>query len=287
MAGNGGSRLGRGCRRALCLGVGLLGVFAAGASSAWASCANQVYDEALPVSSSSPPNAAAYAPTSNRVGWEVVTQHGLSSLYVRVATQETLGNDGTLSTLNAVDDFGLFESNTYGYYTGASNGGSNWWPNRPGQYYWQAFGIGESVDPSTGILTCHLYAGPVYTITIVAPQPAQPQGPAPITNQEIAQYAHVMIFRHTGRRPFIRGTCNSVPATATSDWCKIHWNAAGSSYSGSGTFWNYLGSDGKTYGGWNFSGTRTWRVCGGGGLALQALSGVGCSVRHRRFHWQS
>ena len=165
---------------AIGVGIGLSAAFGASATPAWATCANQVYDEALPVSSSSPPDGASYSPTSNRVGWEVVTMHGLEALYVRVATQATLGNDGTLSTSNEVDDFGLGESNTYGYYTGASNGGANWWPNRPGQYYWQAFGIGESTDPNTGLLTCDLYASPVYTITIAAPQP---QGPTtPITN---------------------------------------------------------------------------------------------------------
>ena len=182
MSGDGGPRLGKGWRRALCFGIGLLAVFAASATPAWATCANQVYDEALPVSSSSPPDGASYSPTSNRVGWEVVTMHGLLFLDVRVGTQGTLGNDGTLSTLNGVDDFGLGESNTYGYYTGASNGGANWWPNRPGQYYWQAFGEAESVDPNTGVLTCHLYASPVYTITIAAPQPPPQQPTPPITN---------------------------------------------------------------------------------------------------------
>jgi hypothetical protein len=182
MAGDWGCRLRSGWWRALGLGIGLFMVFAASAGPAWASCANQVYDEALPVSSSSPLDGASYSPTSNRVGWEVVTMHGLEALDVRVDTQATLGNDGTLSTLNEVDDFGLGESNTYGHYTGASNGGANWWPNRPGQYYWQAFGIGESTDPNTGILTCHLYAGPVYTITVAA---LQPQGPTPITGDDM------------------------------------------------------------------------------------------------------
>ena len=183
MSGDCGQRLGVGWRRRLCLVIGLgIGLFAASAAPAWADCANQVYDEALPVSSSSPPDGASYSPSGNRVGWEVVTMHGLEAVYVRVATRSTLGNDGTLSTLNEVDDFVLGESNTYGYYTGASNGDANWWPNRPGQYYWQAFGIGDSTDPNTGVLTCHLYAGPVYTITVVAPQP---QGPTtPITNDD-------------------------------------------------------------------------------------------------------
>jgi hypothetical protein len=192
MSGERGHRLGVGLGRRLCLaiglGIGLFGAFGARATPAWATGANQVYDEALPVSSSSPPDRSSYSPTTNRVRWEVVTMHGLEALYVRVATQGTLGNVGTPSTLNAVDDFGVGESNTYGYYTGASNGGVNWWPNRPGQYYWQAVGIGDSTDPNTGVLTCQLYAGPVYTITIAAPQPApssqQPPPTTPITSDD-------------------------------------------------------------------------------------------------------
>jgi hypothetical protein len=171
-----------GCRRVLCLGIGVLAVFAASASPAWASCTNQVYDTSLPVSSSTPANGASLAP-ANGISWEVVTLHGLLSFSVRVATQSTLGNDGTLSTLNAVDQFPFIESNTYGYYTGYSAaGGIQRWSNTPGLYYWQAFGEAETVDSNTGALSCTLYASPVYTITIAAPQP---QGPnPPITDDD-------------------------------------------------------------------------------------------------------
>jgi hypothetical protein len=175
-------RAGRGWRLALCLGIALIGVLAAGAAPAWADCSNQVYDTPLPVSSSSPTNGASLTATSNRIPWEVVTLHGLLVLDVRVATQSTLGNDGTLSTLNQMDFFGLGESNTYDYYTGVSNAGPNWWPDFPGQYYWQLLGEGYTTDPNTGIRTCHLYASPVYTITIAAPQQPPPQQAPPTTN---------------------------------------------------------------------------------------------------------
>jgi hypothetical protein len=189
MSGDCRHRLGVGWGRRLCLAIGLwiglIGAFGASATPAWATCANQVYDEALPVSSSSPADGASSTETSSGIPWQIVTLHG-ASLYVRVATQPTLGNDGTLSTLNQADDFALVESNTYGYYTGVSNAG---WPDHPGQYYWQVFG--SALVSSNGVLTCHAYASPVYTITVAAPQPPPQQQPpqqppptTPVTNDD-------------------------------------------------------------------------------------------------------
>jgi hypothetical protein len=106
---------------------------------------------------------------------------------VRVTSQNTLGQNGTLSDLNTVDEFVLGESITDpGNYRGVSNKGSILWNNHPGTYYWQIFGTAGYYGTPTPSDVCHAYASPVFTITVTAPAPppvATPPPSAPSTPQ--------------------------------------------------------------------------------------------------------
>lgn len=147
------------------------------APTASADCANQIYDEALPVTAASPASGSAIAPTAGSVPFELVSplQHGEVS--VRVSSQDVAGGTGVLSDQYQTDFFLLPESMTdFGTYRGDSLAGSFWWPDKPGTYYWQAMMLYS--DYSTYPQTCHLEASPVYTLTVAAPAP--PPAPTPI-----------------------------------------------------------------------------------------------------------
>src|ERR1700693_1117046 len=72
-------------------------------AQASASCVDGVYDEALPITSAVPTGGASVAPSpSANVGFSIMSPvHGVG-LIVRVTTQNTLGQTGTLSDLNMV-----------------------------------------------------------------------------------------------------------------------------------------------------------------------------------------
>jgi hypothetical protein len=252
-------------------------------SAALADYTNMVYDQPIPLTSTSPANAAAITQSWSAIPWEVVSPVHGASLHIRVATQPVLGNDGTLSTLNMVGGSTLVESNTYGYYTGLSGGA---WTNTPGQYFWQVFGFGPPfVDPNTGVRTSEWYASPVYTITIAAPQqppppppapPAPPTAasPSPIKLSDASQAARYMIRSHLHRTPQGRIHCTGLNTPTVH--CKITWTASSYWYTATGRFWSYIGSDGNQHWWYDFKGTRTSTAC------MRSPHPVGCS---RTFHW--
>jgi hypothetical protein len=77
-----------------------------------ADCANQIYDTPSPVSSVSPADGGSLSQAPSRAPFTLISSlHGVS-LFVRVSTQNVMGNTGVLSDLYQVDFFGLSESST-------------------------------------------------------------------------------------------------------------------------------------------------------------------------------
>lgn len=125
---------------------------------ALADCSNQVYDTALPVSSTSPVAGGTLAQGISGVPFTVMsTLHGVD-LSVRVSTQDALGNTGVLSDLYQIDYFALPESSTnFGYYSSYQIIPTFLDP--PGTYYWQALGV--YLDTTVYPSVCRLVASPV------------------------------------------------------------------------------------------------------------------------------
>jgi hypothetical protein len=245
-------------------------------SPAAANCLNAVYDESLPVTSSSPADGASVTPSpSSAVPFEVVSVHGAAGFLVRVTTQNVLGDDGTLSDLNMADEFALAESTTnFGVYQGVSLTGPTHWTNVPGRYYWQIFGYDSYFDPSTGTIVCHAYKSAVYTINVVAPSGGS-GSPPPITLSDAKRYATIMVRQRTHRTA--SGTISCSRVNSFTLHCNLAWTAGGYSYRASGRFWNYIASDGNAYWWYDFSGTRFALSC----LAQHSRSWCG---RHFRWH---
>ena len=203
----------------------------------------------------------------------IVSTAQRTSLVVRVTSQPTLGQTGTLSDLYMVDDFALAESLTDpGYYQGVSNIGPTLWTNTPGTYYWQAFGFQSYFDPGAGAIVCHAYAGPVYTINVVQPAPTVP----PIAVQDGRSYAVQMVQMRTGARPRLTIACTQADAWTLR--CSLAWRAGSSSYTAAGRFWHFL-SKGTAYWTYDFAGTRTWRTC------VRRHRKSRCTAHRQSFRW--
>jgi hypothetical protein len=202
------------------------------------------------------------------VPWEVVSSLHGAFLYVRVARQSTLGNDGALSTLNQLDEFSIVESNTYGYYTGVSSGFATGWQNYPGQYFWQVLGSYSYVD-SNGVVQCEFVASPVYTITVVAAPSTggtggtgttgPPSAPPRLTLSNARKYAAYMVNSRLHRR--LNGSIACTRISATALHCRLTWTTGRYSYVAVGRFWNYVGSDGNAYWWYDFKVTRKLVAC--------------------------
>ncbi len=260
------------------LGMGLLAsvlTLLATAGSALADCNNMIYDEPLPITSASPANGASILQSATQgVPFSIVsTAQHVSSMAVRVTSQNVLGANGTLSDLHQLDFFTLGNSITDpGNYNGVSNVSAGWWPNYPGTYYWQAFGI--ELDYSYPTSVCHWYASPVFTITVTAPPPPPPTAP-PITMSDGTSDAAYMVHQRTGTRPQIGTQCFFVNTLTLQ--CALRWKAGRYSYNASGRFWNFLGSNGLAYWEYNFSGNRSWRTC---------RRHHGCRIHRQYFRWR-
>jgi hypothetical protein len=246
-----------------------IGTVLALCSAAGATCLDGVYDQPLPVSSTTPADGASVTASPSAVQWFLASPVHGATLSVVVATQNVLGNDGVLSSLNMVDDFALAESNTYGDYVGVSNAGASLWVNTPGRYYWQAFGQQSYFDPNLGYIVCNAYASPVYTVNVAPP------GPPPITTQDAKAFARQMVHMKTGRFPRIRSTCAQIDSNTVH--CNLAWTSAGTSFTARGRFWDYIASDGNAYWWFDFRGTRTSLAC--------SKVHPGSRRCRRSFHW--
>ena len=272
----------------------VMGILVAGitllatATAASASCLNGVYDEPLPVTSVSPTDGGSVTASSTApFSYSIVSPvHMPGGLYVRVTSQNTLGQTGTLSDLNMVGVAPLGESSTnFGVYQGISPAAPTFWTNVPGRYYWQAFGTVS--EAGVGTVVCHAYASPVYTFDVVAPPsggggPATGPGgtttiqpsPPPLSFGDAKSGAAYMVYHRTHKRPRLSRSCSRINRTTIH--CQLAWLAGPYSYSAAGKFWSYVGSDGNTYKWYDFNGKRTWRTC---------ATHRRCSNHSQRFHW--
>ena len=253
-------------------------------AAANADCLNGVYDTPLPVSSSTPATGATVAPSptmavSFTLASPAPPANGLDVLSVRVATQNTLGQNGTLSDLNQVDDFALPESSTnFGVYHGVSNTGPTLWINTPGTYYWQAFGSFSYFDPGAGKVVCTAYASQVYTIRVQPPSgPPTPTEPHALSFNDARSYAPQMIRRRT-HRTVTRGSIRCTKIDRVTQRCHLAWSASGYKWQADGRFWNYL-SNGKAYWWYDFKATRSWRMC------VRRHHKTRCTTHRQHFHW--
>jgi hypothetical protein len=206
-------------------------ILAVAPGSAWA----QNYDQALPMTGSTPADDARIDPAPVPVPWEIdgSVKHTESSLQIEVSTRNVLGADGALDPTYVTDAFPLYEDlGGTGNYTGQSAGGAGQWQNQPGTYYWMAI-AGFSQNPDDDNSPTRYYRSKVFTIQVGGPAlPAQPKtqpqtqpqttpvsplGPAkPVTNLRV--YSHAISHGHAK----LQATCTPAPCTLkTASWVKI------------------------------------------------------------------
>jgi hypothetical protein len=172
--------------------------------------------QGLAIAAITPANAAIIAPATQVTfvadSAETGTDPGLNSLFVEVATQPTLGQDGTLAEEYKVESVGLQRGDALpNRYTGASYPLFAW-PRTPGTYYWMAYcfclrGGGRPVTT------------PVYSFTIEAPLTM------PIA--EARAHLRPAIRAETGRLAWrLSESCSS--RTATMVRCKVGWRTTAS-----------------------------------------------------------
>jgi hypothetical protein len=268
------------------IATGAVAMVCAGTASA--SCTG-VYDEALPITASSPADGASIqASAVTPVSFSLRTPLHLLPIYVEVATQNVPGRDGTLANDYQKDFVQMTESDADpDLYTANTFALPGWWPSVPGTYYWQVQTFANGT--ANGVPYCHEYKSPVYTVTVTAPPPpavttppappaatpSPPSVPTPprLTFNDARSYAASMIRQRTHLK--VQG--GTITCSAVNNWtrhCNLAWTSGGYSYHASGRFWNYIGSDGQAYSWHDFTGTRTSLTC--------APRSHGCTLR---FHW--
>jgi hypothetical protein len=228
---------------------GAIALMSAGTASA--GCGG-VYDEALPITASSPADGAFIAPSASLpVKFMLATPVQHLQLWVRVTSQNTLGQNGTLSDLHGIDDFfALGESMTDpGNYSGASNKAPSWWTNVPGTYYWQMFAMGYDATYTS----CHAYASPVYTLTVGAPPPPPATTPPPsapstpqlpfMTGSTGRAYAYETVSGVFHHRHGYRASCT--PRSDVRISCNVRFSSGPTDYWGTVTVY-YLFGAGRT-----------------------------------------
>ena len=280
----------------LVAGITLLATATATATAAGATCLNGVYDEALPITASSPPDGTSTVASGvSPIKFSIRTPFHRASIALEVATQNLPGQDGTLANDFQKDFLLLSESDADpDLYTASSIPGT--WASTPGTYYWQVHTVGSGSP--TGPVECHLYRSPVYTLTITAPPPSGggssgpgdggttgigggsppsptiPPSPPPLSLGNAKSDAAYMVYRRTHKHPRLSSNCSRINRSTIH--CRLSWLAGRYSYSAAGRVWNYVGSDGNVYWWYDFSGKRTWRTC---------TARHRCSHQSQRFHW--
>lgn len=111
-------------------------LLAVGAATASATCANQVYDEVLPITAASPADGASFQTgiTTTPVVFSLRTPVHNTLIYLEVATQNVPGQDGTLANDYQSDFVGMSESDADPdlYTRSLSAAFSTYWTNTPG-----------------------------------------------------------------------------------------------------------------------------------------------------------
>jgi hypothetical protein len=264
------------------------------AGTASATCSNGLYDEALPITASSPADGAAIQQSAaTPVSFSLRTPlHNLESVLVEVSTQNIPGQFGTLEN-DYQADVGIPLNPSFAdpdLYTGQSLAIQGWWPDTPGTYYWQI----QAINTDPGVPGCYLsyLKSPVYTLTITAPgpsagtappappvtAPSPPSVPTPprLTNSDARSYAVTVIDRWTHHNvPYSTIACTRL--NNSTQWCNLAWAYGSYTYRASGKFWHAVGSDGNTYWWYAFRGTRTSLIC-----AMRHPGSHGCTRRFLR-----
>jgi len=176
--------------------------------------------------------AAGSAPT-----FQMTSNAGYTSVWAEVATQPTLGQDGTLATDFTVQNVPLSRSDANPTaYSGAASSAPRLWSSTPGVYYWQAYSMAGRVDPNT-----HQYikpVGPVQRIVVTAPSaPVVTAPPAPavqLTVSEGARFVQDGLKRRFGSRyPRARNVkVTYTRRSATTIDYRVSWQKRGVRYSG-------------------------------------------------------
>jgi hypothetical protein len=199
------------------------------------SASAQNYDQALPMTGSTPAAGARIDPAPTPVAWEIdgSVKNTESSLQIEVSTSNALGSDGALDPTYVTDVFPLYEDlGGTGSYTGQSVGGVGQWQNKPGTYYWMAV-AGFSQNPDDDNSPTRYYRSKVFTIQVGGPAlPAQPKTqpqtlpqPAPVSPLGTARpttnlrvYSHAISHGHAK----LQATCTPAPCVLkTASWVKI------------------------------------------------------------------
>jgi hypothetical protein len=212
-------------------------ILAAIPGSAWA----QTYDQPLPMTGSTPANAARVDPTPTPVPWDIdgSVKNTESSLQIEVSTSNALGSDGSLDPAYVTDIFPLYENlGATGSYTGQSVGGVGQWQNKPGTYYWMAIAR-FSQNPDDDNSPTRYYRSKVFTIQVGGPAvpaptelPAQPQSTpqpqsapqplSPLGSVKPATTLRVYSSTISHGHAKLQATCTPAPCTLqTASWVQI------------------------------------------------------------------
>ena len=147
-----------------------------------------------------------------------------------MATQPTLGQDGTLADDFTVDTFDLHRSDAYPtQYSATPYLPEYSWPSKPGVYYYQVHSIGKSrLDPTTGHLV--LPVGSVRKLVVTAP----PAPPVQLGVAEGAGVARSVLKKKFGSRypGAQRVTVKYTRISATTINYRVSWTKRGAKFAG-------------------------------------------------------
>jgi hypothetical protein len=181
----------------------------------------------IAVKSTSPADGAVLAPASRNT-LVLKTDENAGGMSVEVATQPTLGQDGTLATEYTVDYPSALQGDAFpDTYTATAFG---FWSQYPGTYYWQMHfnRIDYVPDPSGSPYPwpeLNDYVSPVFKLVVAAPAPPPRVPTAPRVTMSKAQALSYLrpalrkITRHSVFR--LRRECDRVDSEAFN--CVVKW----------------------------------------------------------------
>jgi hypothetical protein len=234
----------------------------------------------IAVKSASPADGAV-AVASQSVAFQVKTDELAQSSRIEVASQPTLGQDGTLAHEFTVDGYiNLTRGDAFpDTYTGSSMGWSGSWSTRPGTYYWQMSFTRVDTAPAPVYSEINTYTSPVYTLVIQAPAPPPTTPPImppitppstgspPVEDMSVSDARiaiRAAVERKTGRRAYsLKRSCKFIGTARWDFKCKASWVSTerlrGSSVFYAGTFHILDTQDG--YFTWRFRGLKARQSC--------------------------
>jgi hypothetical protein len=215
----------------------------------------------LPIESATPANGAAIppAPSITFVFESAAAAAANRSLTLEVATQPTLGEDGTLAQEYTISTDVFTRGDAFPSRFTYSTPSYVSWPRTPGTYYWVAYCFCVGFGGYGGVLA----VSPVHTFTIAQPTPPADEAPLkPITGTEARSYIRPVIRRKLGRQAYgLSAGCRAMSRRAAA--CEVRWRDTSRSRS---TTFQYRGTlrfetnlDG-TYA-YRFTGTRARYTC--------------------------